>query len=85
MMRLTHNGYTHLSRELVQMAKELCGGKIVFVMEGGYDLKALGHGMRNVAHVLLGDDEISDPYGAAPGTEPDNGELIADLQNIHTL
>ncbi|MDQ7025388.1 MAG: histone deacetylase [Anaerolineae bacterium] len=85
MMRLTHEGYTHLTRELVQMAKDLCGGKIVFVMEGGYDLQALGHGMRNVAHVLLGDDEISDPYGEAPGTEPDNGKLIDDLQSIHEL
>jgi acetoin utilization deacetylase AcuC-like enzyme len=85
MMRLTHHGYTHLARELVQMANELCGGKIVFVMEGGYDLKALSHGMRNVAHVLLGEDQISDPYGEAPGTEPDNGKLIEDLQSIHSL
>jgi acetoin utilization deacetylase AcuC-like enzyme len=85
MMRLTHTGYTHLARELVQMADELCDGKIVFVMEGGYDLKALGHGMRNVAHVLLGEDLISDPYGEAPGIEPDNGKLIEDLQSIHSL
>ena len=85
MMRLTHTGYTHLTRELLHMAKELCDGKIVFVMEGGYDLKALGHGMRNVAHVLLSDDEISDPYGDAPDSEPDNGELVEDLQSLHNL
>jgi acetoin utilization deacetylase AcuC-like enzyme len=85
MMRLTLQGYTHLARELVQMADDLCGGKIVFIMEGGYDLKSLGHGMRNIAHVLLGEDEISDPYGDAPGQEPYVDKLIQELQHIPSL
>jgi acetoin utilization deacetylase AcuC-like enzyme len=83
MMRLTHTGYAHLSRELKRMADELCGGKIVFVMEGGYDLQALAHGMRNVSHVLLEEDEISDVYGEAPGQDPDIGAIIGQLQQIH--
>lgn len=85
MMQLSHPGYAHLTRELHRMATELCDGRIVFVMEGGYDLPALAHGMRNIAHVLLGDDEISDPYGAANRKEPDVQPLIAQLQQIHLL
>lgn len=85
MMQLTHTGYAHLTRDLLQLAQELCGGKIVFVMEGGYDLQALAHGMRNIAHVLLDEDEISDYYGSANGKEPDIEPLIANLQEIHKL
>lgn len=85
MMQLTHTGYTHLTRHLVQLAEELCDAKIVFVMEGGYDLNALAHGMRNIAHVLLGEDEISDYYGSANGKEPDIEPLIDDLSEIHNL
>lgn len=85
MMRLTHTGYAHLTRDLKQMANDLCDGKIIFVMEGGYDLQALAHGMRNIAHVLLDEDEISDFYGDANGRSPDIEPLIADLLAIHKL
>lgn len=84
-MQLSHTGYAHITRELKQMAIDLCDGKIIFVMEGGYDLPALAHGMRNIAHVLLGEDEISDYYGAANGKEPDVSKLINDLLQLHNL
>lgn len=84
-MRLSLHGYTHLCRELKAMAEELCGGKIVFVMEGGYDLKAISHGMRNIAHVLLGEDEISDPYGNDAFDEPEVADIIERVQSIHDL
>jgi len=84
-MRLSLTGYAHLTHELMQMADELCDGKIVFVMEGGYDLDALGHGMANVARALLRDDEISDPIGGRGGKEPDITPLIAKIQALHNL
>lgn len=85
MMQLSHKGYAHITRELVKMAQELCGGKIVFVMEGGYDLPALAHGMRNIAHVILDEDEISDPYGATQKRESDVAPIIESIQYIHEL
>ena len=63
-MQLTLAGYDHLARECIKLAERLCEGRIVFVMEGGYDLKALAQGWRNIARALLGQAEISDPYGA---------------------
>lgn len=86
-MRLSLNGYDHLTRELMRMADDLCGGKIVFVLEGGYDLQALGHGVANVARALLGDPagSISDPYGPASGDIPDILPLIRQLKQIHKL
>lgn len=85
MMRLSLTGYAHLSHELVRMADELCGGKIVFAMEGGYDLEALSCGICNIAHALLGDDDIVDPLGLRSGQEPDIMPLIQHLKQIHGL
>ncbi|MCY3779850.1 MAG: histone deacetylase [Chloroflexi bacterium] len=65
-MQLSLAGYDQLARECLRMAAELCGGRIVFVMEGGYDLKALSQGWCNIARALLGIESISDPYGPAP-------------------
>lgn len=84
-LRLSLTGYAHLTRELKRMADELCGGKIVFAMEGGYDLEALAHGWRNIAHVLLGESEISDPLGFRQGEEPNLQPLIDYLHGLHTL
>jgi acetoin utilization deacetylase AcuC-like enzyme len=86
-MRLSLKGYAHLAQELALMARELCGGKIVFLMEGGYDLDALSYGMANIARVLLGDHEIIDPLGPAQDgrAEPDIAPLIERVQKIHGL
>lgn len=84
-MNLSLTGYTHLCRELKAMADDLCDGNIVFVMEGGYDLKAISHGMLNIAHVLLGHDTISDPYGSGNPNEPDVAPLIEQVQAVHNL
>jgi acetoin utilization deacetylase AcuC-like enzyme len=85
LMRLTLTGYAHLTRELIRMAEELCDGKIVFLLEGGYDLNALAHGVRNIAHALLGDDTISDPLGGQSGSEPDISDLIESIRELHQL
>ena len=86
-MQLSLAGYDWLARECLRMAERLCGGKIVFVMEGGYDLEALAHGWLNVARALLGSDEVSDPYGPAPTGSPvaDIGQVIAAAKRIHGL
>jgi acetoin utilization deacetylase AcuC-like enzyme len=40
-MRLSTEGYTNLTRQLVELADTCCEGRAVFVTEGGYDLEAL--------------------------------------------
>ncbi len=84
-MRLTLAGYDHLTRELIRMAQTYCAGRIVFAMEGGYDLTALGHGVRNIAHALLGESEVSDPLGEAGGKDPDVGPIIEQVRQLHRL
>lgn len=85
-MALSLCGFAHITSELIAMANALCGGKIVFVLEGGYNLDALAHGIRNVAHLLLGDSEISDPLGPARARfTPDIRPLIARARRLHGL
>ncbi len=86
-MQLSLAGYDRLTRACLQMAERLCGGKIVFVMEGGYDLAALAHGWCNITRALLGSDELSDPYGPAPraASDGDIGTVIANARSIHGL
>lgn len=85
-MKLSLVGYNQLTRQLIELADGLCDGKIVFVMEGGYDLQALSHGIANIAYALLGRDDITDPYGPAiDSSEPDIAELISQIRRVHQL
>lgn len=83
-MKLSLSGYDFLARDCIKMADKVCDGKIIFVMEGGYDLKALAHGWQNIAHALLGDDELSDPYGEAPSSLSID-EIQSDIDQIRLL
>ncbi len=84
-MKLTLKGYDLLTRELMAMADAFCSGRIVFVLEGGYNLTSLSHGVLNVAHALLGDSDLVDPLGPAKGAEPGIASLIGQIKRIHKL
>jgi acetoin utilization deacetylase AcuC-like enzyme len=84
-IQLSIQGYDYLNRELLKMADELTGGKIVFVLEGGYNLESLSHGVLNVASVLLGDSQIVDPLGEAKSREAEIGNLIKQIKTTHSL
>ncbi len=86
-MRLSLGGYDYLARESINMAQAFCEGRIVFVMEGGYDLKALSYGWCNIASALLGADELRDPYGQPAYSAPvdEIRPLIKKLRRIHRL
>jgi acetoin utilization deacetylase AcuC-like enzyme len=84
-MMLSLAGYTHMDRALLALAGELCDGRIVFVLEGGYNLQVLGNAWANVARVLLGDDAIEDVVGPAERTEPSIELTLDRLKQIHNL
>lgn len=84
-MALSLTGYAHITRELIKMAEQLCGGKIVFALEGGYNLDVLGQGVRNIAHALLGEDTVSDVYGGSGMAEPIIQPHIQRLKRLHGL
>ena len=86
LMRLSCAGYASLVRRLADLAGELCEGRIVLALEGGYDLTALPWCVRNSIEALLGEAATPDPLGAAAATQPpDLGELVASLRRLHGL
>lgn len=76
-------GYAQLARSLVALADQQCQGRILFVLEGGYLLRALTYGVLNVAYALLGRDETEDPLGPMPQPESDVTDLLRALQRLH--
>jgi acetoin utilization deacetylase AcuC-like enzyme len=78
-------GYAWITRTLVSLAEELCGGRIVFTLEGGYHLDVLSHGVLNTFHALLDDETVEDPLGPSGWSEPDADEYIASLRRLHGL
>jgi acetoin utilization deacetylase AcuC-like enzyme len=84
MAGLSLTGYAILARWLVTAAENLCGGRILFVLEGGYDHTVLAAGVANTFYALLGRDQILDPLGPLPQAEHDISELL-DRMRRHYL
>jgi acetoin utilization deacetylase AcuC-like enzyme len=85
-MSLSCAGYYELALMLRQAADELCDGRIIFSLEGGYDLTALAWGVRACFDVLLGNPFAPDPHGPAPNADgPDVEPLLAAIRGMHKL
>jgi acetoin utilization deacetylase AcuC-like enzyme len=53
-MRLTTSAFGAMTMELRRVAEECCGGRLVAVTEGGYDLHAFAESLLAVVSVLGG-------------------------------
>jgi acetoin utilization deacetylase AcuC-like enzyme len=47
-MAVTESGFTKMTKLLMDAANESCGGKILFILEGGYDLSGLTNSVKAV-------------------------------------
>ena len=52
-MRLDEAGFGELVRQLNGLAKKLCQGRILYVLEGGYNLRALGQSVLSTLRMSL--------------------------------
>jgi acetoin utilization deacetylase AcuC-like enzyme len=86
-MQLSIAGYAAIARALRDLAAELCAGRIVFTLEGGYHLDALAYSVLNTFAVLLGDEEwhLVDPLGPSPRAERPVDDVIARVKQVHGL
>lgn len=78
-------GFDAIGRRLIDAADDLCRGRLVFSLEGGYDPEALGHGVADNLQALLGKAPAPDPIGRAPGEMADIAPLLARLKRLHQL
>jgi acetoin utilization deacetylase AcuC-like enzyme len=87
-MQVTVGGYARMATILRDLAVELCQGRIVFALEGGYHLEALAHSVKATIEVLLGSPAgADDPLGPPPhgsGTL-DIGPLLQRIKAAHGL
>ncbi len=79
---LTTAGFYMISKKLVDLAEEYCHGRIVFVLEGGYDPQNLANGAAAVFSALM-HCEFVDPGDASPRSEPDTAAHIEEIRKWH--
>lgn len=84
-LSLSLTGYNWISRELIKSAERICSGKIIFFLEGGYNLQVLSNGVANTIRGLLGIESFEDPLGKSNNEEPDIERVINELIKIHKL
>ncbi|RME84241.1 MAG: histone deacetylase [Caldilineae bacterium] len=86
MEQLSLEGYAALARRVRALADELCEGRLVVALEGGYDLDVLPHAVLNTLRILEDPAApISDPFGPSPMPERDVSALIDEIRALHGL
>lgn len=85
-MVLSATGVAQLTQMLYDCAAELCGGRLVFCLEGGYNLPALAASVMACLQVLLGNGvPTDDPIGTISAPEPDLTQLLTRIASGHPL
>jgi acetoin utilization deacetylase AcuC-like enzyme len=84
-MRMTPAGFAGLTRLILDLADRLCGGRVVFCLEGGYDAEALAGSVLAMIDELTGRTH-ADVDALAAGADPDLVNPVVDrCIQIHRL
>lgn len=84
-LQFTIAGYHRISTVLKSIANDHCDGKILFVLEGGYNPKTLLDAIKSVLSALSGRPAPEIPGDVAPYTEPSIFSLVDQVRQIHNL
>ena len=86
-MQVTTTGYAKMTAILKSLADELCGSKLVFALEGGYNVEALAESVDATICVLLGTPKTYDTLGKPrrSWSPPDTEELFHSIKAMHNL
>jgi len=80
-MKVTAKGFAQMTRFLMEMAEEHCEGKIILILEGGYNLDGLWESTKQVIEELLGKTQTD--YGnLTEETKADS--IIASVKKTHS-
>ena len=87
MMKVTITCFAQMATILKGLAAELCQGRLVFTLEGGYNLRVVASSIKATFDVLLGNLEIDDPLGKASVARKPEGfdEHIEAIKRIHHI
>ena len=84
-LQLSAHGYYELTRSLVSTAQVLCDGRLMLVLEGGYNPDALARCVLAACHALTGQPLPTLPPEETKITEPDISALVSDLLELHSI
>lgn len=85
-MLVSTKGYFEIASLLRDLAAELCEGRIIYVLEGGYDATSLSWSVRSCIDSLLGNDFAPDPLGPGPAIQaPDIERLLQSIKRVCRL
>jgi acetoin utilization deacetylase AcuC-like enzyme len=82
---LDTQGFFQLTQMLIRLAEEYCQGRILFVLEGGYDPQALADNVQACLAALCGRSDYPDHFGKSPGGRAMVGAQIENLILRHHL
>lgn len=77
--------YTRAAAVVLDAARRLSGGRVVVVLEGGYDAHALAWCASGLVQLLLGEDPVPDPAPVTPPPGPDVTALIDAVRGAFAL
>lgn len=80
---LSSAGFYSISKRLVELAEEHCDGKIIFVLEGGYDPTNVANGVGAVFAALAGSGPEFDAGDPCPRGEPEIESRIEEVRRWH--
>lgn len=82
---LDTRGFYKITRLLIQIAEESCQERIMFVLEGGYDPRALKDNIQACLAALCGRSTFPDRFGKSPGGQNRVSAQIDTLRRLHHL
>ncbi len=85
-IQLSLTGLAGIVQTMCDLSDELCGGRLIGILEGGYDLEVLSYGVLNTLRIMAGTPEaVEDPIG--PATQPDTRDqrVIDAVRRVHDI
>jgi acetoin utilization deacetylase AcuC-like enzyme len=81
-MRVTQAGFLAMARRLVAAAEQVCAGRVVVTLEGGYDLGGVAGGMAGALAALIEEPPAATlaPPPPAVDVAPDRRRLATDVR-----
>ncbi|HET7011900.1 MAG TPA: histone deacetylase [Anaerolineales bacterium] len=84
-LQLTTSGYSAVAKKLMELAADLCAGRLLFALEGGYDSEAVAEGVLACLAAMAGRPAYLDHLGPAPQPEPDIDPILQRARSLHSL
>ncbi|MGA2367842.1 MAG: histone deacetylase [Dehalococcoidia bacterium] len=86
-INLTTTGFARLAKIIKGISDKCCPNRLAFTLEGGYDRATLAYSVAATFEVLMGHNEVIDPFGEPPMifTSGELDNLIKMVRHIHRL